>query len=348
MGLRRWVTTTSIAIIVAVAAYTGYWFYAAGLARDRIARWTEEQGRRGVDVAYEAIETGGFPFLLTATLARPRARSSGDSRWDWSGPTVTLSIRPWRLSEITFSAPGQHRILLVGPARAREISVRTTKADGLARIGRSGIAEEILVGLTDVVASDSGVETTFERIEARVAPMPRTPPLGAANPSQPTVAELLVRASGTTLPMDTALGRRIESVVAEITVHGALRSAPSWTESLAAWRDDGGTLEIKSCRARWDQLDLAFDATLALDHDLQPIGAGRATIRGFAETIDAFARGGLLRPAEAALAKFGLGVLAKTPPDGGRPELDVPLSVQNGKLSAGPVNVLSVPRISWN
>ena len=73
-----------------------------------------------------------------------------------------------------------------------------------------------------------------------------------------------------------------------------------------------------------------------------------ARITGFRETVDALVTAGRLRPRVAMTAKIVLGVLAKTPEDGGRPRITAPLSAQDGALYIGPVKLFDLPVIRWD
>ena len=119
-------------------------------------------------------------------------------------------------------------------------------------------------------------------------------------------------------------------------------------EALKAWRDAGGTLELRHFALDWGPLQISGNATLALDPNLQPEGAGTGEIRGFAETVDALVGQGLVKPDSGALAKAALGLLAKTPPGGGAKVLSIPLSIQRQTLYAGPFGLMKLPTIKWS
>ena len=84
-------------------------------------------------------------------------------------------------------------------------------------------------------------------------------------------------------------------------------------ERAASWRDGGGSLEIQHLALDWGPLDLTASATLALDDQLQPMGAGSARLVGYAETLDALAPHGAISRSAATAAKAVLSLLANTP-----------------------------------
>jgi hypothetical protein len=115
-----------------------------------------------------------------------------------------------------------------------------------------------------------------------------------------------------------------------------------------AWRDTGGTVEITALELRWGPLNVVAIGTMALDENLQPLAALTATITGFNETIDALTAAGTIPQNEADSAKALLNLLAKPPRLlGGPPEIAVPLTIQNQRLSLGPVALMMLPPIEW-
>jgi hypothetical protein len=87
---------------------------------------------------------------------------------------------------------------------------------------------------------------------------------------------------------------------------------------------------------------------MALDRNLQPVGALTAAIAGYDETMDRLVATGLVRPGAALFAKFALGLLARAPGNGGPPEIRSPISVQEGWIYIGPVKLLPAPVIRWD
>ena len=71
------------------------------------------------------------------------------------------------------------------------------------------------------------------------------------------------------------------------------------------------------------------------------------TITGYGETIDALAAAGLIKSGVALIGKFALGALARTPSSGGRPEIEVPVTLQKSWLYIGPLKLLQLPTIRW-
>ena len=147
----------------------------------------------------------------------------------------------------------------------------------------------------------------------------------------------------------TPLGRRIENVRLTGRLLGELPrgAGASPTEALEIWRDGGGTVEVDRLVLSHGPLTLRTDGTLALDRDLQPVGAFTARMQGFFETIDAFSNAGMIGPGQAVSAKLLLGVFSRRPKDGGPATLNVALTLQQRTVYAGPVKLLRLPLVRW-
>ena len=133
----------------------------------------------------------------------------------------------------------------------------------------------------------------------------------------------------------------------DAALNGPLPDAAGLTAVATGWRDDGGSLEVRHVETHWGPLGLTATATLALDPELQPMGTGTAQVTGYAETLDALARNGLMSRSAATTAKAVLSLLADTPGDGGPSEVDVPLSLQYRTLSMRQVPLVRLPELDW-
>ncbi|MBY0430081.1 MAG: DUF2125 domain-containing protein, partial [Rhodospirillales bacterium] len=176
---------------------------------------------------------------------------------------------------------------------------------------------------------------------------PAEPGTGTGSPAKPGMA-FSIEAEALDLPPapGLVLGRKVASVQAKGEVKGQIPKGPL-PAALDHWREQGGTVEVERLGVHWEPLHLTAGGSLALDQELQPIAAFSASVQGFFETVDAFQNAGLVRARDASMAKVVLGMMAKTPPGGGAPMLTVPLTVQNGILSAGPAVLGPVPRLAW-
>jgi len=149
-------------------------------------------------------------------------------------------------------------------------------------------------------------------------------------------------AGSVTLLVRDALAPVLSSILVSQMVRPA--SDPGTRRFAAVVAGPGWGVDDANARA----LDGLWEAAtpLALDADLQPIGAFTTRIEGFFETVNALHEKGLIRSQDAVTAKMVLGVLSKRN-DAGRISLTVPLTVQERRLYVGPVPLAVIPPVRW-
>jgi hypothetical protein len=165
-----------------------------------------------------------------------------------------------------------------------------------------------------------------------------------------------IRASGVRLPAAPSwpFGAAIETVAADLTLTGPLPRAKEFglkdlPEGLASratsWRDTGGTLEVQHLIIHWGALDLTGSATLALDEQAQPMGAGTVHIRDPAPALDALRENGLLGERAEFAAKALLALLQKPSAEGDQTEVELPMTLQDRRLSISRYGVARLPKV---
>ncbi len=339
-GKRRragWFAALLLALLA--LAYAGLWLHLAVGVQDRVLAWIEEQRARGMTVRYDSLESSGFPLAIRLHIANPGIGAPHAALpWGWEGEHLQLLARPWSREAIQVRTWGQQ--MLAFPFAGRMATHAGTLTEGRASARFSGSAMERL-------------ELSLHGLSLRPEPPGRTDLAVAEGKATAWRGDgaawaLSLSARELSLPWLQAspLSRTVQGLTAEAHLRGGLESGPL-IESLENWRDGGGTVEIGEFALRHGPLRLSADGTLALDAGLQPIGAMTARITGFFETVDALKKQGLVKPRDAVTAKMVLGVLSRRPADGGPASLNLPLTLQERRLYAGPVGLLQVPEVDW-
>jgi hypothetical protein len=136
-----------------------------------------------------------------------------------------------------------------------------------------------------------------------------------------------------------------------LSVEGSLNGRLPETDDMRrwaeAWRDGGGSLEIRHLTMGWGPLGLTSSATLALDDQLQPMGSGNGRFIGYAETLDKMAAAGMLTKSAATAAKAVLSLMAGTSDTDQPSAVDVPLTLQYRTLSMRQVPLVRLPEVDW-
>ncbi len=340
---RRPLIFTAIGFAVLLIAYAIYWFVLARIVAGDIADWASQQRAQGFAVAFGEPAIAGFPLAVRARMAAPNIAAPG-GLWHWQGPETTLRVAPWAPLDFSFSAPGHHSLSIAGNS-PREIALDTGELLFGIDIGTSGR----LTNFTLVLAEATLADNLSGSAKLATATILGHLPWPASNDPNLSSLDLSIDAAGIDLPpnVKAPLGQRIEKIHLVSQVMGVV---PPGTprEALAAWRDAGGVLQLRESELDWGPLSAAGDGTLALDPAMQPLAAGTVRISGLAESLDALVAAGMLQASPAKLAQFMFGALARVPAEGGRPQVQLPLSIQNGSLYMGPIKLAPLRPIDWS
>lgn len=333
---RRAVLAVSVLLLVAVAAYTGYWHYMAGKLRAALDPWAAAQRQAGYTIAWDKVEIGGFPFSFDFHFTKARLGTARPVPVTLEAPTLSVRTAPWDMHHWRFTLPDGGQV---------------ADSTGLLGIGFSrleGSTESNNAGVLAFDVTASGVNGTGLLQHAAIAnasahvEVPLQPPTGHLGPALNVALQL-----GTiTLPVDfPGFGNTLSSLSFSLQLKGALPQGPL-PAALAAWRNEGGTVEVQYARLHWGSLLVDANGTLALDQAMQPEGAFTAEITGQDAAVDLAVVSGALRQSDAAIVKAVLDVLAKPGPDGQK-AITVPLTVQNSRVFLGPAAIGRVPLIAW-
>ncbi len=338
MPFRKSIVIALLLPIVASVAYSGYWVYARDTAIDIIDRWAEQRRAEGYKVAYDPPELTGYPFLIRARLNQPRLTRGPRS---WHGEGLRIEFRPWNFRRIRFDFIG--RQWLTPDAANPTMLLVPGEAAIVASLSDSGR----LIG-ANLLVRDLHYSEPEDRTRARIAEIWLEATAPETTPVKHSDNNLAVTLSAANIVLTDSvaetLGRQISKLRADLQLKGPLPGGTA-KRAIEAWRDSGGTLDVDWFHIVWGQFDLRTKGTLALDAQVRPIGAFSTDIRGHNTALDALVARKILEQKTVALAKIGLSLLAKSPPEGGPSVLTIPVTAQDGHLYAGPIKILDLDPI---
>ncbi len=317
--LLPWVAGVGVATISLVFLA---WLIVAGQIEERALAWAEMRRAEGYTVTWTSLDVGGFPSRFDLDFAGPRLAKDG---WAAEAPSLRAQFLPWRPGRVDLAAP---RLALAGPEMAgdleqvaAEVRIEGGQAtqvaiDGIAATGRFRGADQGRADRARLVVDSFSPGTTDWKAESLAG----TVSLWGVRPAPPYAAQMLFPD-----PFDLAVTGAIKGPIVD----------------LAGWRDAGGTLELNQLALVWGPMKLDGSATLALDGQMRPLGAGTARLQGLNPVLDRLVAKGQIRAQDATIGKMVLGLLAQPAADGGS-EVSVPITAQDGKLSLGPVPVATL------
>jgi len=330
------VAAVALLVVAAAASYTGYWFHLAGRLPEAIAAWADARRAEGSNVRWDSLAIGGFPASLRVTLTGVAIAGARPLPFQAAAAIVIGEARPWNLRRWCVNAPQGARV----EAPSEGDTVAAAALDATMVIGTDNGATVALTA-HQIAGSGAAAALRIADADARLA-LPGRPPADHRQDGP----RVTLRLSGIVLPRAVpSLGATIDALTLSGAVKGAVPPG-RLRQALAAWRDDGGTIEFEEGALRWGSLAASANGTLALDAALQPIGALTATIDNHNAVIDAAVAGGTLRADDANLAKLLLGLMAKPGADG-KKQLTLPVTLQDRRLFLGPVQIAVLPLFTW-
>jgi hypothetical protein len=339
-----WVTFVAIPVLL-VAGETVYWRIAAERLRTGYQTWLAAQAAQGWDIGSGPLSVGGWPRSAALNVPNLTLRHSGptvpgDLNVASAGVTLSVSLFDPGTLRLSLTGPTHVRagdlpdVIVTGNTTSLSVPLQQDSPLSLALYGRDMRLE----------ASTGAWHVTVGLLNAR-AEFAADPPADQSRPA----ATFAISSEAIALPSTYKwpLGPNISSLSTDGTLNGPLpgtRGVTSWAE---AWRDGGGSLEIRHLAMGWGPLGLTGSATLALDDQLQPMGSGNGRIVGYAETLDRLAAGGALSKSAATAAKAVLSLMAGTTDTDDSPSVDVPLTLQYRTLSMRQVPLVRLPELDW-
>lgn len=341
----RLLITVGLAVLLVAGGWSIAWLHIAGTARDRVQAWADARRADGLKVDYSTIAVSGFPFHWHVTVSSPNMAGAGPTAWTWQGYAVEADLAPWSLREIPLHFPGDQKFSVGVGDVAEAWTITAARPDGRAGLDPQGRLDDLALDLGDVTLTRaSDPQPTHAQHFTADAHLHR----GPDETDQTDVFDLALALDNASLSQTPAavLGTQIAHADLDLSFKGRLPSGPL-AQSIDAWRDQGGTIEINHIAVKWGPVDADGNGTLALDAQNRPLGAFTARWHGFSETIDALESAGKLRPFQAAGAKIALRSLARADHDA-PDEIKIPLTAQDGRLFVAGMPLLPVPALKFD
>jgi hypothetical protein len=351
MPRKRWIALAVLPALLLAGDFF-YWRLAVNQLRSGFEAWIGEARASGWNIRHGAVTAGGWPDAATLRITNLTVTASGifgrdglalgtarlDSV-DWGADALSLRAGLTRPGTLEATPTGLHPFRLnngpLNPIMAGDLHLRLT-------------SRSVDIDATALAVSIPGMGMVSVRHLTGHADLRPD-----ASRDQP-VLTFSVAAQPVTLPDNVhfGLGPEISDLALEGVLNGPWPSKgssgpPDLAGRATAWRDAGGSLELRRVAIEWGQARLDATATLALDEDLQPMGAGTGKIAGYRAALDALAADAMLTRSAATAAKAVLSLLADAPTDDQPEQVDVPMTLQFRTLSIRQVPLIRLPELDW-
>ncbi len=325
--------------LVALAALTVVWWVATSRLEAGVEEWLAGARANGWAVEFREPQRSGWPLAARVTLRRFSVVASEPDvpvPISWRADRLILSIALRRPQELAIEGEGPERVGLGEGAEIPFIGDSVRLVIPLRAAQRQAVltAANLHVGAPGAAGTLVGHLRLFGRVEAE----------GGYG--------FDAEATSLTLPASYPwlFGPNLAAFSAAGVVLGRLPAvgpAIGATQAVSAWRDGGGTIDVRRVALTWGQLTLDGKAALALDRNLQPIGTATLDVVDYPRVLDALAAAGRITPSAALAAKAVLGLMAHASDQQGRTVAELPLKLQDQTLTLGRIPLSHLPTIAW-
>jgi len=343
MRRRLWILIAALPVLLLVGDVV-FWRFAEARLQTGFQSWLAQRRDAGWKTGSGPVASGGWP--LAATLTVPGLTLQGGDPdipggVGWSADRLVLRLDLWHPTELDIVLEGEQRLRF---SALPDIPCSADRLEATVPLRADDGPHEIdlqVRNLRAILPDDAGASTTLTigLLQAHV---------GLATSTDPAAAfSISAEAIGLPQAIRWALGPTLSSFTFDGSLNGRPPLGHGLTEAATAWRDGGGSLEVRHLTLGWGPLGLTASATMALDDQLQPMGAGTSHVVGYAATLDALSSKGVLTRSAATAAKAVLSLLAGTPDDSDTSDVEVPFTLQYRTLSMRQVPLVRLPELDW-
>lgn len=339
-------------VVAAALAWAGYWFFGAQALTRALATAQTRAESAGLVLRLNP-EVNGFPNRFDLTLTDPLFRDPA-SGIGWRAPFLQIFALSYQPHKVIAVWPGQQTLTADG----REIAVTSSdmRASAAVRPLPSLPLEQVIFiaeGL-HIGPEGGGLRMDTLRLALRDSTGSGAASDGADAASYDLGAEVLGLAPNPALtgpvlarlPEGAALPGRIARahLQASVTLDRPLDRAAlqRWTDRAAAPRPQ--VIELRSASLSWGDLKITASGRLTVGADGVLAGQIDTRTLGWRAIAPLAEATGLIRPEVSQTFANALKVLAEMsePPD----RLDLPLILQDGRMSFGPLDLGPAPRLN--
>ena len=344
---------------LAAVTYIIFWYSVAINLENIVGNWKSHHARQGVKLSYSKMEITGFPLKFSIHLNNPQLdltlgtdyypKRRKKKEWIWKGRRAVVSLKPWNLNTFKLDLSGSNRFIIKNKDIIYDFISETKVFNIETELFQNTWPKKFQIKLKEAYITEklSKKDTSVEEVFFSTGVLMNEEMVhSSTETNQNRVVKIKLK--GIYLPkgLSWPIENYIEKILIELKITKNLSPFVS-LKNIEKWRDSGGIIDIDIFEGVLGGLKTRGNGTLALDQNLQPLLAASANFEGIVPLVDRLDKLGFIGSKTAILAKVILGGIS-TRLKNGRLSVGLPLSIQNRKLSVGPVMLMTLPPINWN
>lgn len=323
-------------LIIGAAAWAGYWFVGAGVARSALEAWFDARQAEGWQAEYDALDIAGFPNRFDAGFTNI-ALADPETGLAWRADffqILALSYRPNHViavwpHEMRLATPGQKYDLRSDDMRASVVF----ESSAALKLDRATMTAESLA----IMPHDQPALLRVKRLTLAVQKVPTD--------DRPNY-HFGLEARGFAPPRDWQeqvdpdgyLPDRFQALRADLEV----TFDKPWNRSaIESARPQPREIHLKLAEARWGEVSLKAAGDLVIDKAGYPEGAITIEAQNWREILQMLRGSGQLDIALIDSVEDGLGLIARLADD--PKSLEIPLEFSSRRIWLGPLPLGPAP-----
>ena len=322
-------------VLLAGAAWTGLWFYAAGEARRALDGWIVGEAAQDRRWTCPGMEVRGFPAALEIACDRPTFAGLAlgtQAAASAAAARARVGILDPRHGTLRLDAPLTYRTIDGATNVVASWSRMAIEVDGLPAAVAGGTLSGTDVALHGTIAAAAVQMPAAGKLDLAVAPVAAAadPTLDFSLSIDAMAVAAVDRALGDTVPVSSIFTGRLTQAV--------FQDAETLAASTERWRQRGGSIDVSSARLSRGPARVDLSGSLHLDGAHRIEGKLDASFAGAAPILRRYGIDPNMVAAGSVLTSlFERRDGAPKPPDTPG-AIRLPLQFRNGRLGVGPVN----------
>jgi hypothetical protein len=340
----RRVFVPTILLGVVVVAWSGFWWYASNRVDTELSRFMTKQAELGRQITCDERNVAGYPFRIEVHCTNPKVEGTRAGKaFSANLGEINAVAQVYQPNKVLLEAKGP-MVLVDKDGDGTTVTSNWTSAEASASIWTSGPqnADVVIKGLTTTV--DRGGQTVNMldganvEMHVRIAEGPNAAP-GAYDLAADVDAKGVA-------PVDMFLGSAaplsatFRGTITKIDLHPM-----PMEDRLRDWAENGGSLLITQVQLNRGPSSVKANGTVGLETDGHPSGDLTVALSGVNELADTLKQSGRVPGSITSMLGVGLSMLGKPTNIDGKAAVEVPVRINNGKVSVGAFPAGKVPRL---
>lgn len=335
-----------ISVLTLIAAYSVFWFQVASKVEEATLAWIEDSQRNitGLKVYSGDVSVSGFPYKVIVEISSLNATLSGSAYSEApisvSTPRISAVFQPWNPNHVVVVT--EYFDTVIGNMEMPDLSLNFDNVKSSIVLDPNNKSLNNLSIIADTVKWHKGLEAgTDENSILEMAELHLRKTMEGYEPQNsydlPISRILYFKADNAKINefKTSFLGDQSNEIKVDAVLHA--NQQPEFTKkSLAQWRDEGGTLSIRSFEYGTNTTNVKLSGDVTLDENFKPLGAFDANIFGIENIFSALSE-------NENVSDMGRQFLKSQAQNNTMPEnVPLSLSMQNGFMYLGPIVLMEL------